>query len=79
MVPQLHCAVWHKAAGDSCWHSSGMGKSRVFTDKASPKRLMNRLCELTGLVTDELICEMLPEREREMLRQKTTQNNQTKI
>lgn len=79
MVPQLHCAVWHKAAGDSCWHSSGMGKSRVFTDKASPKRLMNRLCELTGLVTDELICEMLPEREREMLRQKTTRNNQTKI
>lgn len=71
VVPQLHCSVWHKSAGESCWHSYGLGKFRTFPDKIFPKRLMNRLCELTELVTDKLICEMLPEYEREGFQQKT--------
>lgn len=71
VVPQLHCSVWwDKAAGESCRHSYGPGKYRVFKDKVFPKRMMNRLCEVTELVTDELVCEMLPEREREEFRQK---------
>lgn len=36
---------------------------------------MNRLCELTELVTDELICEMLPEYEREVFRLETKLDN----
>ncbi len=73
VVPQLHCSVWDKAPGESCWHSYGLGKYRTFADKTSSKRLMKRLCEITGLVTDELVCEMLPEREREEFRQKIGQ------
>lgn len=73
VVPQLHCSVWDKAPGASCWHSYGLGKYHVFTDKAFPKRMMNRLCEITELVTDELVCGMLPEREREGFRLKTGQ------
>lgn len=61
-IPQLHCAVWHKPAGANCWHSYGLGKFRTFPDRVSPKRQMSRLCELTELLTDDLICEMLPER-----------------
>lgn len=75
VVPQLHYSVWHKSAGESCWHSYGLGKFRTFPDKVFPKRLMNRLCELTELVTDELICEMLPEYEREVFRLETKLDN----
>ena len=75
VVPQLHCSVWEKAPGESCWHSHGLGKFHVFRDKAFPKRMMNRLCGVTELVTDELVCEMLPEREREEFRQKIQERN----
>ena len=77
VVPQLHCSVWDKAPGESCRHSYGPGKYRVFKDKVFPKRMMNRLCEVTELVTDELVCEMLPEREREEFRQKIQERNGT--
>lgn len=70
VVPQLHCSIWDKAPGESCWHSYGLGKYHVFTDKTSPKRLMNRLCEITELVTDNLVCEMLPDKECAEFRQK---------
>lgn len=30
MVPQLHCSVWHKSAGESFWHSYGLGKYTCF-------------------------------------------------
>lgn len=73
VVPQLHCSVWEKASMEGCWHSSGQGKFHVFRDKAFPKRMMSRLCEVTELVTDELICEMLPEYEREVFRRETGQ------
>lgn len=73
VVPQLHCSVWKKAPGESCWHSHGLGKFHVFRDKAFPKRMMNRLCEVTELITDELVCVMLPENIREEFRQKTGQ------
>jgi len=73
VVPQLHCSIWEKSPGESCWHSHGLGKFHSFQDKAFPKRMMNRLCEVTELVTDELVCGMLPEREREEFRQKTVQ------
>lgn len=77
VVPQLHCSVWDKAPGESCRHSYGPGKYRMFKDKVFPKRMMNRLCEVTELVTDELVCEMLPEREREEFRQKIQERNGT--
>lgn len=77
VVPQLHCSVWDKAPGESCRHSYGPGKYRMFKDKIFPKRMMNRLCEVTELVTDELVCEMLPEREREEFRQKIQERNGT--
>ena len=46
VVPQLHCSIWDKTPGESCWHSYGLGKYHVFTDKTSPKRLMNRCARL---------------------------------
>lgn len=73
VVPQLHCSVWEKAPGESCWHSHGLGKFHVFRDKAFSKRVMSRLCKITELVTDELVCEMLPKNIREEFRQKTVQ------
>ena len=71
LVPRLHCSVWHKPSGEGCWHSYGLGKSRTFTGKASPGRLVKQLCRMTELVTDEMVCGMLPEHDRGEFRQKT--------
>ncbi len=65
VLPQVHVAVWHKKASVSFWGSSGLGEFHRFKDFPSNKRLMNELCKRTELVTDELVCSMLPERERE--------------
>nr|DAE30316.1 MAG TPA: hypothetical protein [virus sp. ct5rm7] len=75
VVPLLHCSVWHKHTESDCWHSYGLGVFRTFSDRKSSKRLMKSLCEITELVTDELMCEMLPERECEEFRQKAEQAN----
>lgn len=69
VVPELHCAVWHKRPDSSCWSSYGLGGFHPFGDHPSPKRLMNALADATALVTDELILSLLPEREREEYRQ----------
>ena len=61
VVPLLHCSVWHKHTEADCWHSYGLGVFRTFTDRKSSKRLMKSLCEMTAMVTDEMVCEMLPE------------------
>ena len=68
VVPELHCAVWHKSEVSPCWTSHGIGGFHVFSDHPSPKRLMNALADATALVTDELILSLLPEREREEYR-----------
>lgn len=60
VVPELHCAVWHKRPDSSCWSSYGLGGFHPFGDHPSPKRLMNALTEATALVTDELILRCCP-------------------
>lgn len=77
VVPELHCAVWHKSAASPCWVSNGLGEFHPFGDHPSPKRLMNALTEATALVTDELILSLLPEREREECRKILTDQNKT--
>lgn len=69
VVPELHCAVWHKSEASPCWVSHGLGGFHPFSDRPSPKRMMNALADATALVTDELILSLLPEREREEYRQ----------
>lgn len=65
VVPELHCAVWHKSEDSPCWVSLGFGGFHPFSDHPASKRLMNALADATALVTDELILSLLPERERE--------------
>lgn len=77
VVPELHCAVWHKRPDSSCWSSYGLGGFHPFGDHPSPKRLMNALTEATALVTDELILSLLPERERVECRKILTDQNKT--
>lgn len=69
VIPTLHCAVWRKSETTSCWVSHGLGSFHEFRNVPSTKRLMNALCDMTGEVTDELICEMLPKQEQETFRQ----------
>lgn len=65
VIPELHCAVWHKCTNSSCWSHSGLGEFHPFSDHPSPKRMINALCAATELVTDELILSLLPEWEKE--------------
>lgn len=71
VVPALHCAVWNKSESSPCWMSYGTGGFHDFKDAPSAKRLMNSLCEMTDKVTDRLVCEMVPEHEREEFSRKT--------
>lgn len=77
VVPELHCAVWHKRPDSSCWSSYGLGGFHPFGDHPSSKRLINALADATALVTDELILSLLPEREREECRKILTDQNKT--
>lgn len=77
VVPELHCAVWHKSEASPCWVSLGFGGFHPFSEHPSSKRLMNALTEATALVTDELILLLLPEREREECRKILTDQNKT--
>ena len=77
VVPELHCAVWHKRPDSSCWSSYGLGEFHPFGDHPSSKRLINALADATALVTDELILSLLPEREREECRKILTDQNKT--
>ena len=77
VVPELHCAVWHKSAASPCWVSNGLGGFHPFSDRPSSKRLTNALADATALVTDELILSLLPEREREECRKILTDQNKT--
>lgn len=70
VIPALHCAVWRTSETTSCWVSHGLGSFHEFRNAPSAKRLMNALCDMTSEVTDELICGMLPENEREAFQQK---------
>lgn len=65
VLPELHCAVWHKCTNSSCWIHRGLAGSHPFSDHPSPKRMINALCAATELVTDELILSLLPEWEKE--------------
>lgn len=69
VVPELHCAVWHKSEASPCWVSHGLGGFHPFSEHPSSKRQINALADATALVTDELILSLLPEREREEYRQ----------
>lgn len=64
VVPELHCAVWHKSEASPCWVSLGFGGFHSFSEHPSSKRQINALADATALVTDELILSLLPECER---------------
>lgn len=78
VIPELHCAVWHKFTNSSCWSHSGLGEFHPFSDHPSPKRMINALCAATELVTDELILSLLPEWEKEESRRILANKNQPK-
>ena len=65
VIPQILVSIWTKKEGDLCWHSYGIGSPYRFSKYPCNKRLMNKLCEVTEHVTDELIRSLLPENERE--------------
>lgn len=64
VIPELHCAIWHKCENSPLWVSHGLGGFHPFSDRPSPKRMMNALADATVQVTDELILSLLPECER---------------
>ena len=65
VVPQILISIWTMRKGDVCWHSYGIGPHHRFSDLPCDKRLMNKLCEVTELITDDFIRPLLPENERE--------------
>lgn len=65
VIPQVLISIWTKKKGDACWHSYGLGSHHRFSEYPCNKRLMNKLCEVTEYVTDDLIRSLLPENERE--------------
>lgn len=77
VIPELHCAVWHKCENSPLWVSYDLGGFHPFSDRPSPKRMMNALADATVQVTDELILSLLPERERTECRQLLAGQKQT--
>lgn len=77
VVPELHCAVWHKSAASAFWVSLGFGGFHSFSEHPSSKRQINALVETTTLVTDELVLALLPERARAEYRQILETQNKT--
>lgn len=62
-IPVLRVSVWRSSKQSGVWCSAGLGSKHEFKDHSSTKKMMNKLCEVSGLVTDELICSLLPEPE----------------
>lgn len=65
VIPQILISIWTKKKGDACWHSYGLGPHHRFSEYPCNKRLMNKLCEVTEHISDDLIRSLLPENERE--------------
>lgn len=63
VVPMLCVCVWISTKESRAWISCGFGNKHVFKDRPSTKKMTNKLCEVSGLVTDELICSLLPDEE----------------
>lgn len=62
-IPVLRVSIWRSSKQSGVWGSAGFGNKHEFKDHSSTKKMMNKLCEVSGLVTDELICSLLPEPE----------------
>ena len=77
VVPELHCAVWHKSEASAFWVSLGFGGFHSFSEHPSSKRQINALADATALVTDELVLSLLPERARAEYRQLLETQNKT--
>lgn len=62
-IPVLRVSVWHSSKQSGAWISTGFGNTHEFKDHPSTKKMTNKLCEISELVTDELICSLLPDEE----------------
>ena len=62
-IPVLRVSVWRSSRQSGTWSSAGSGNRHEFKDHPSTKKMTNKLCEVSGLVTDELICSLLPDKE----------------
>ncbi len=65
VVPQILISIWTKKKEESIWRSYGLGPHHRFSEYPCNKRLMNKLCEVTEHITDDLIRSLLPENQRE--------------
>lgn len=77
LFPELNVCVLRKADASGCW-VGGMGKFYAFKKLPSTKKQVNKLCEVTELVTDELLCSLLPERECKEYMSKSGEENPVK-
>lgn len=64
-IPALRVSVWRSSKSSGAWISSGLGNKHEFKEYPSTKKMMSKLCEVTEYATDELICSLLPESERQ--------------
>ena len=62
-IPVLRVSVWRSSKQSGAWLSEGFGNKHEFKDQSSTKKMTNKLCDVSELVTDELICSLLPEPE----------------
>lgn len=62
-IPDLRVSVWRKSKQSQIWGSEGFGNKHEFKEYPSAKKMINKLCEVSELVTDELICSLLPDEE----------------
>lgn len=62
-IPVLRVSVWRSSKQSGAWGSAGFGNKHEFKDHSSTKKMTNKLCEVSELVTDELICSLLPDKE----------------
>lgn len=62
-IPGLRVSVWHKLKHSDAWLNKGFGNTHEFKEHSSAKKMINKLCEVSELVTDELICSLLPDEE----------------
>ena len=62
-IPGLRVTVWRKLKHSDAWLNEGFGNKHEFKEHPSAKKMTNKLCEVSELGTDELICSLLPEPE----------------
>lgn len=62
-IPGLRVSVWRSSKQSGAWITTGFGNKHEFKEYPSAKKMINKLCEVSGLVTDELICSLLPDEE----------------